>query len=233
LWCSRLTLVQLERAKDLEGVHAEKDLNKAAQLAVDLAKEEAGEKTALPSQPVHVSSPVVFSSEGQYESTRENLNLKQGAKVLVMGAGKAVSRGCPVMMILRAVLIPQQHRSEVWDKYHRGLCSEEGGDDVLGPPSIWQSGEGEDLPLEDDYDAEYQAVSALQPQVVSVFVPFTAAADAIIECIETEIPLVVSYAEGIPQRDQLRVSSRYPTGQEGSADSPRFKQRFAASQRQG
>jgi hypothetical protein len=93
LWCSRLTLVQLERAKDLEGVHAEKDLNKAAQLAVDLANEEAGEKTALPSQPVHVSSPVEFSSEGQYESTRENLNLKQGAEVLVMGTGKAVSRG--------------------------------------------------------------------------------------------------------------------------------------------
>jgi succinyl-CoA synthetase alpha subunit len=54
--------------------------------------------------------------------------------------------------------------------------------------------------------ANRQAVSALKPQVVSVFVPFTAAADAIINCIEEEVPLVVAYAEGIPQHDQLRVS---------------------------
>ena len=51
-----------------------------------------------------------------------------------------------------------------------------------------------------------QAISALQPRVASVFVPYTVAADAIIDCIEAEIPLVVAYAEGIPQRDQLRVS---------------------------
>ena len=56
------------------------------------------------------------------------------------------------------------------------------------------------------YPADTQAISTLNPQVVSVFVPFTAAADAIIECIEREVPLVAAYAEGIPQNDQLRVS---------------------------
>ena len=72
-------------------MQVEPSLNKAAQLAVDLAKDESGPNTPLPSQPVHLT-PVVFSKEGQYESTRDNLSLEQGAKVLVMGTGKAV--GC-------------------------------------------------------------------------------------------------------------------------------------------
>lgn len=49
-------------------------------------------------------------------------------------------------------------------------------------------------------------MSELKPDVISVFVPVTAAADAIVECIETEVPLIVAYAEGVPQRDQLRAS---------------------------
>lgn len=51
------------------------------------------------------------------------------------------------------------------------------------------------------------AKKELKPDVVSVFVPAKAAADAIIECVEAEIPLVVAYAEGIPTHDQLRVSA--------------------------
>jgi hypothetical protein len=88
----RLTRPQLEGAADLENIHVERDLNKAAQLAVDLAKGEAGELIPSPGQPVQVLSPVVFTKDGQYESTRENLRLEQDAKVLVMGTGKAVRR---------------------------------------------------------------------------------------------------------------------------------------------
>lgn len=39
----------------------------------------------------------------------------------------------------------------------------------------------------------------------AVFVPPSAAADAVLECIEEEIPTVVAVAEGIPTRDQMRV----------------------------
>ncbi|CEH13820.1 related to succinyl-coa ligase [Ceraceosorus bombacis] len=39
----------------------------------------------------------------------------------------------------------------------------------------------------------------------AVFVPPQGAADAILEAIENEIPLIVSVAEGIPTRDQFRV----------------------------
>lgn len=39
----------------------------------------------------------------------------------------------------------------------------------------------------------------------AVFVPPSTAADAVLECIEAEIPAVVAVAEGIPTRDQQRI----------------------------
>jgi succinyl-CoA synthetase alpha subunit len=51
-----------------------------------------------------------------------------------------------------------------------------------------------------------QGVDMLNPRIASVFVPPAAAADSIIECIEAQVPLIVSYAEGVPTHDQLRVS---------------------------
>jgi len=50
-----------------------------------------------------------------------------------------------------------------------------------------------------------EGVNQLKPGIASIFVPPKGAADAIIECIEAEIPLIVSVAEGVPHKDQLRV----------------------------
>ncbi|KAL8277877.1 hypothetical protein RQP46_009696 [Phenoliferia psychrophenolica] len=49
------------------------------------------------------------------------------------------------------------------------------------------------------------AVAELRPDVISVFVPPAGAAAAILEAIKTEVPLIVSVAEGIPAHDQMRV----------------------------
>lgn len=39
-----------------------------------------------------------------------------------------------------------------------------------------------------------------------LYVPPPAAADAIIEAIDAEVPLIVAITEGIPQADEIRVS---------------------------
>lgn len=50
-----------------------------------------------------------------------------------------------------------------------------------------------------------EAVKELRPDVVSVFVPPLLAAEAILDAIRCEVPLIVSVAEGIPAHDQARV----------------------------
>lgn len=49
------------------------------------------------------------------------------------------------------------------------------------------------------------AVREAQPDASVIYVPPAGAADAIIEAIENEIPLIVTITEGIPQRDQIKV----------------------------
>lgn len=50
-----------------------------------------------------------------------------------------------------------------------------------------------------------QAVDEVKPDVSGVFIPAAFAANAIIEAIEAEVPLIVSVAEHIPVHDMLRV----------------------------
>ncbi|BEJ10752.1 hypothetical protein CspHIS471_0101740 [Cutaneotrichosporon sp. HIS471] len=50
-----------------------------------------------------------------------------------------------------------------------------------------------------------EAKEAENPFATVIYVPPAGAADAILEAIENEIPLIVTITEGIPQRDQLKV----------------------------
>ena len=56
-----------------------------------------------------------------------------------------------------------------------------------------------------------QAVRETQPDATVLYVPPPTAADAIIEAIENEIGLIVCITEGIPQLDEVRVSSVFKT----------------------
>ena len=59
-----------------------------------------------------------------------------------------------------------------------------------------------DLPV---YDSVSDAASELKPDASMIYVPPPYCADAIIDAIECEIPLVVAITEGVPQQDMVRV----------------------------
>jgi len=52
------------------------------------------------------------------------------------------------------------------------------------------------------------AARELKPDATVIYVPPPFAADAIIDAIKAEIPLVVAITEGVPQHDMVKV--RYP-----------------------
>lgn len=63
------------------------------------------------------------------------------------------------------------------------------------------------------YDTVEQAVAAQQPNVSIIYVPAPFGADAILEAIDAEIPLIVSITENIPILDMVRVYDRLQRSQ--------------------
>lgn len=57
------------------------------------------------------------------------------------------------------------------------------------------------------YASVKEAMKAEKADATVIYVPPPAAADAIIEAIDAEVPLIVAITEGIPQSDEIRVSA--------------------------
>jgi len=55
------------------------------------------------------------------------------------------------------------------------------------------------------YNTVEEAAKALKPDASVIYVPPPFAADAIIDAIKAEIPLVVCITEGVPQQDMVKV----------------------------
>lgn len=72
-----------------------------------------------------------------------------------------------------------------------GVTPGKGGHEVLGVPV---------------FDTVMEAKQVLKPDASMIFVPPPFAADAILEALDAEIPLIICITEGIPIRDMVEVS---------------------------
>lgn len=154
------------------------DLRPAADEAVRLAGgAKVTETGAVTAEAAASRVPVTFSRDGQYEQTLRNLVVAKDDPVMVLGMGKTSQANN---------LISKNYGTNIVG----AVAPRKGGQELVGTPVFNTVAEG---------------VAALKPRIASVFVPPSGAADAIIECIEAEIPLIVAYAEGVPTQEQLKV----------------------------
>lgn len=83
-----------------------------------------------------------------------------------------------------------QHALAYGTKMVGGVTPKKGGTMHLG------------LPV---FNTTQEAVNALKPDASVIYVPPPFAADAIIDAIKAEIPLIVCITEGVPQHDMVKV----------------------------
>ncbi|KIL70938.1 hypothetical protein M378DRAFT_183487 [Amanita muscaria Koide BX008] len=135
----------------------------------------------LAQQSVLCNSRRAFSQSAtrkSYADTAKNLLIHKDTKVLCQGfTGKAATFHCREALAYGTNMVG-------------GVSPSRAGQTHLG------------LPV---FGSVKEAVRETKPEASVIYVPPPFAADAIIEAIENEIPLIVCITEGIPQSDEIRV----------------------------
>ena len=84
-----------------------------------------------------------------------------------------------------------------------------GGTNPKKAGQTWQSGvDGTELPI---FATVTEGKAATNANATVIYVPPAGAADAILEAIDAEIPLIVCITEGVPVLDMVRVKARLAT----------------------
>ena len=115
-----------------------------------------------------------------YEDTIKNIYVQKDSKLICQGfTGKTSTFHCQQALDYGTNLVG-------------GVSPKKAGTTHLG------------LPV---FGTVQEAVDKTKPQASVIYVPPPGAADAIIEAIEAEVPLIVAITEGIPQKDEIRVAN--------------------------
>ena len=100
--------------------------------------------------------------------------------------------------------------------FHTSACMEYGTNIVAGVTPGKGGTEFEGVPV---FNTVREAVDAARPTVSMIFVPPPFAADAIMESVEAEIPLIVCITEGIPVMDMVQAK-RFMAGKKSRLIGP-------------
>ncbi|WFD06746.1 hypothetical protein MVES1_002100 [Malassezia vespertilionis] len=115
-----------------------------------------------------------------YADTAKNVYVKKDSKVLVQGfTGKTGTFHSEQSLAYGTNIIG-------------GVNPKKAGSTHLGKPV---------------FGSVQEAMEKAKPDASVVYVPPSGAADAIIEAVNAEVPLVVAITEGIPQKDEIRVAN--------------------------
>ncbi|SHO78635.1 Alpha subunit of succinyl-CoA ligase [Malassezia sympodialis ATCC 42132] len=115
-----------------------------------------------------------------YEDTIKNIYVQKDSRIICQGfTGKTGTFHCQQTLDYGTQLVG-------------GVSPKKAGQTHLG------------LPV---FGSVQEAVDKTKPAASVIYVPPAGAADAIIEAVEAEVPLIVAITEGIPQRDEIRVAN--------------------------